>query len=79
MFIGIFGSEQLMCLGLICNAIGTIFLGAWGYLCVRIRDGRPEVQDSKNCECLDRILKPLGLFLFFVGFSLQFCGHCISP
>jgi len=79
MFICIFGSEQLMCLGLICNTIGTIFLGAWGYWCVRMRGERLEVNDGKNCECLDRILKPLGFALFIVGFCLQICGHCISP
>ena len=72
MFVDIFYGEQLMLVGLICTSIGTIFLGAWSYFCFRIRKGKPQIMcDEKICEYLDRILKPIGLVLFIVGFILQ--------
>jgi len=77
MFVDIFFGEQLMLVGLICTSIGTIFLGAWSCFCFRIRKGKPEIKcDDKICEYLDRILKPIGLVLFIVGFILQSCVYC---
>nr|AAU43706.1 hypothetical protein GZ26D8_37 [uncultured archaeon GZfos26D8]QNO53188.1 hypothetical protein NDOAJMFA_00038 [Methanosarcinales archaeon ANME-1 ERB6] len=68
---GIFCSEQLMLVGLIFTSLGTIFLGGWSCFCFRIRKGRSQILDNKTCEYFDRIVKPIGLVLFCVGFILQ--------
>jgi hypothetical protein len=71
MFVDIFCSEQLMLVGLIFTSLGTIFLGAWSCFCFRIRKGKAQMCNTKICEYLDWIVKPIGLVLFFFGFILQ--------
>jgi hypothetical protein len=75
MFVGIFCSEQLMLVGLICTTIGSIFLGVWSYFCLRIRKGKLQICDNKICEYFDRIVKPIGFVLFCFGFILQILGY----
>ena len=71
MFVDIFCAEQSMFWGLICTTIGSVFLGAWSWFCLRIYKGEPEILcGTKKCEYLGWIAKP-GLFLFLAGALLQ--------